>query len=228
MTRIAGIYVITDVTAGKAYVGSSVNLRVRLNTHARDLKKGTHANYRLQKAHDKGHRLTVLPIPVEDGLDVCVLEQKLLDEYADSGLLYNIAKDASAPMLGRTMSDEAKEKMRIANTGFRHTPETLVRLSENAKARGMPRSVIEAGIASRVGKSLSPEHIEKVRASSIERMQDPTRRKLSGTSMLGKKHSPETIAKMKEKCAGRTFSPQAQEARKIAMEKKFQQLVTPS
>ena len=66
-----------------------------------------------------------------------------------------------------------------------------------AKERGIPRATIEAGAAARVGKKLSPEHIEKVRQSAKERMTPEARSHLSSVN-LGIKHTEESIALMKE------------------------------
>jgi len=207
------IYVIGDPISKKAYVGSSENLVSRLKEHDKMLRTGTHHNVHLQRAFDKHGSFVVVPIPIGDDSDVRVIEQQLINEFYDDGGLFNIARDTTAPRLGMPVSDESRERMRQAQTGRKHSPETIELLKIRAKERGVPRATIEAGAASRVGKSLTPEHVEKVRQASIERMQDPERRALSGTAMLGKKHSPEAIAKMKAACQGRKPSPQAMAAR---------------
>ena len=45
-----GIYKITCVPTGKVYIGSSKNLKSRLQTHKRDLHKNCHPNRKLQNA----------------------------------------------------------------------------------------------------------------------------------------------------------------------------------
>lgn len=212
--RQPGVYVIVDMEGRKCYLGSSVDLPDRLREHQNMLVGGYHHNPHLQRAfNQRGGQMKVIPLPINDGTNVLEVEQALLDEFCPTGVLYNIATDASMPMLGRKHTAETRQKLTELRTGKTPSEETRQKLSETAKARGMPRSVIEAGVAARVGKSLTPEHVEKVRQASVERMQDPERRALSGTAMLGKKHSPETIAKMKEACKGRKPSLQAMAAR---------------
>lgn len=214
-----GIYVIADLDAGRAYLGSSNNLEMRLRAHNKLLIQGAHTNRHLQKAANDKHRFACLPIPVTVGVDILKLEQQLLDEFFDSGILYNIARDATAPMRGIIQPAEHVEKRRQANIGKKHSPETIARLSEIAKARGMPRAVIDAGIEARRGKPLTAAHVEKVRAASKARMTPEARAHLSKVNK-GIPHTPEAIAVMRERCSNRTFSPQALEARQKALELK--------
>ena len=215
-----GLYLLGIQGCKKAYVGSTVNLHNRARQHEGDLKNGVHGNKHLQAAFNK-HRGEVLfmPVPVEPGEDTLKLEQELLDEFHPTGVLMNICKDVSAPTRGMKRSEEAIEKSRQAMTGRKHSEETLQKLREIAKARGMPRSVIEAGVAARVGKKLSLEHVEKVRETSRQRMEDPAAREHLRQVNLGIPHTPEAIEKMKAVCAGRVFSPQALAAQKVAIKK---------
>jgi group I intron endonuclease len=188
MSKPAGIYVISDNTAGKAYVDSSGNLPIRLKQHLRNLESRKHGNWKLQKAFCDGNDLQVTVIPMKDGEDILACEQKLLDSFYDSGTLYNIAKDAVAPNKGMVVSQETREKQRQATLGFRHSPETIARLCEIAKVHGVPRATIEAGAAARLGKKLSAEHIEIVRQTSKERMTPEAREHLRKVN-LGTKHT---------------------------------------
>lgn len=81
----------------------------------------------------------------------------------------------------------------------------------------MPRAVIEAGAAARVGKKLSLEHIEKVRETSIERMRDPAARENLSRKNIGIPHTPEAITLMKEKCALREQNPEYVKRRNEAL-----------
>lgn len=214
MPKVPGVYVIGDFTSGKVYIGSSENLPKRLYNHDRELRAGNHRNYKLQRAFNQGHDLRVGVVPLAEGEDVRVVEKTLIDEFHPQGFTYNIALDTEAPMLGRKQSPEALEKMRAASTGKIPSEDTRALLSERAKERGTSREFIEAGAAARRGKNLTPEHVDKVRQASIERMQDPAARAISGTSMKNKQHSPDSIAKMKAAAANRRPSPQALEARR--------------
>lgn len=47
---LQGIYVIVNVYNNHKYVGQSVDIKKRWNTHKRELKRGTHKNFHLQHA----------------------------------------------------------------------------------------------------------------------------------------------------------------------------------
>lgn len=174
-----GIYVAYDFTAAKAYVGSTEDKRHRFKKHDVDLKRNSHHNKHLQEAYNNDHRLEVLFIPVDDGVSVLQCEQALIDQFIDTGTLYNIARDVNTAGGMR---------------GMKHSPETIARLCEIAKVRGVPRATIEAGIAARLGKKLSPEI---VRQTSKERMTPEAREHLRKVN-LGTKHTPEDIERMKQ------------------------------
>jgi group I intron endonuclease len=52
-TSIPGIYLITNTTNGKVYVGQARNINTRWSIHRHHLKHGTHNNRYLQRAWDK-------------------------------------------------------------------------------------------------------------------------------------------------------------------------------
>ena len=49
----SGIYAITHIPTCRAYIGSAVNLPIRIRRHKYDLKNGLHDNKHLQNAWDK-------------------------------------------------------------------------------------------------------------------------------------------------------------------------------
>lgn len=53
MPRICGVYLITNTTNGKLYVGSSVHVQNRWGQHRHDLRRGRHDNGYLQRAWNK-------------------------------------------------------------------------------------------------------------------------------------------------------------------------------
>lgn len=197
MEEKQGLYAIFDLSADKAYVGSSVNREDRIRNHENLLKRGKHPNYKLQQAFSRGHQLEIVTLPLDEEIDILQAEQALLDEFMPKGILYNLALDATAPMKGKKHSLETLEKMRQSTTGFRHTPETVEKLRVLAKERGVSRLTIEAGAKARLGKPLSPEHREKVGIASKERMTEIAREHLRQVN-LGNEHSDESIERMKQ------------------------------
>ena len=79
------IYKIRNVVNGKFYVGSTVDSRVRFQTHRRNLKKGKHQSPHMQAAWNKYgedcFKFEVVEV-VESSENLLVAEQKWLDEHA--------------------------------------------------------------------------------------------------------------------------------------------------
>lgn len=111
-----GIYEIVNLHDGKAtaYVGSSVDIRQRWQQHCAALRGGRHRNAHLQHAWDKygegAFSFCVLE-QVANGGDLREREQYFLDRAFEVGDTYNIARDASTPMLGQPLSEEHKRKL---------------------------------------------------------------------------------------------------------------------
>jgi group I intron endonuclease len=59
-SSICGIYALVNKSDRKIYVGSSNGVRGRIHTHAKQLKKGVHANRHLQAAYNRGDRFKSL------------------------------------------------------------------------------------------------------------------------------------------------------------------------
>lgn len=172
----SGIYVIRNTVTGDFYIGSSVNLHQRLRLHRWRLRNDRHTNPRLQAAWAKhGEPAFIFDV-------ICLLprdqvrptEQRLLNRLAGLRECYNIALDASAPMMGRQHSAATRAVMLAKlKESWAHG-----HLTENGKARlraarlGKPAPPIRdpAGKARRIsqrlrGRKLSPAHIEKMAAS---------------------------------------------------------------
>ena len=201
MNKVPGIYVICDMNNGKSYVGSSINLRKRLMGHKNQLINNTHFNPYLQNCFNKNHEFKVIALPSEKPEDALVLEQLLLDEFIDTGTLFNIARSATASQLGIPLSEEHKMK-----------------LSEIAKAEGRKPSedALAKSIIANRDRIRSPEELKKMSDAGKERMKDPLIREHLSKINLGIKHTPEDILKMKEIGKNNTFSEKAKEARLAA------------
>lgn len=88
-----GIYAIRNKINGKAYVGSSQNMRRRVEEHFQALSSGKHQNYNLQQAYDFYGAHNFAPETLEvvekaDLLDKC--EQRHLDRQLAGSGAYNI------------------------------------------------------------------------------------------------------------------------------------------
>jgi len=196
-----GIYEIVNLYDGKAtaYVGSSSNIKKRKLAHQNALKRGDHDNEHLQRAWDKyTERAFEFGIieEINDETQLLEREQYWLDRYFEMpGSIYNIAKDAVAPMRGHTFSADHRHKLRIALRGNTNTlgfhPSIGTRQKMSAAQKGPNNGFY--------GKTHSEESLRIMRQKKIGRnhpnwgkaQSQEMRRKCSHT-LMGHKLSVET------------------------------------
>lgn len=172
---ISGIYEITFVGTAWFYYGRSNNFERRKAEHLNALRKRTHENIKLQRIFDKyGEEAFMLtPIVFEESENLEQIEQKFLDSGLLNPYCMNISLSSGTPdNRGRKLSEEHKEKLRIAklgkapwNKGVPCSEETKLKVSQGLLARNS---------------QLSEEE-----------------RKAMGAHNLGRKHTEETKAKIK-------------------------------
>ena len=130
----SGVYVIVCLITRKVYVGSSVCIRKRFNTHVHHLRRGSHSSRYLQRAWNK-YGASAFECRVLDDCapeDRIQWEQQYIDLYQSANPRYGynlnpIAKDqtgrkwtpeqlqrASASQTGKKASEETKQKHRQA------------------------------------------------------------------------------------------------------------------
>lgn len=91
-----GIYAIENRRTGKAYVGSTTEIRRRLLVHLNHLRKGDHTTRKLQYAW-KASGEDAFEFKILDKVpeaELAVAEQKWMNTYEDAGRLYNAVKTA--------------------------------------------------------------------------------------------------------------------------------------
>lgn len=146
-----GIYEILNTTNGKRYIGSAAHFRQRFNKHRRELSRGVHHSQVLQRAWNKYGPAAFVFRPLLICTADCtrMYEQRCFDEMHPE---YNVARDALAPMQGRT-----------------HSLETRAQMSRNMKGKklGMkyrPRSAEHCAkmSAAQIGKVVSAETRAKI------------------------------------------------------------------
>lgn len=135
-----GIYKITNVVDGKNYVGSSIELSRRKNTHFNLLRNNKHPNRYLQNAYNKygedNFKFTPIEFVEEKELELCEAKhiKELNSMYYSNG--YNL-KDVDEN--GRPMhSKESRELISKSLKGRKHTKEFSERMSKLHK--GVPKS----------------------------------------------------------------------------------------
>ncbi len=177
----SGVYRITNIKTGRAYVGSAINLTKRLVQHFVDLKRGVHHCKYLQRSYDKWGK---------DAFDTDVIEyvddiERLLEReqfYLDSlgmDALYNTTPTAGS-RLGSKTSDETKAKQSIAAKKRKASEETKAKM-RGRRASEETRAKMSAAL---MGRRDSDETRKKKSIAKSNRIvTDATRKKLSDRIM---------------------------------------------
>lgn len=146
MKKISGIYLITCKPEGGLpyyYVGQSIDCGRRKTEHFGELRRGSHANAKMQNVF-RSHKESAFTFEVLEECapsDLEQAEQFWLDEMVGYRRCMNAARCADAPGRGLKRSEETRERIAKAKTGLRHSEQTRKRISEvqQGKKRG-PRS----------------------------------------------------------------------------------------
>lgn len=155
------IYCIRQLSVDRWYVGQTTRLADRKQTHLRTLGRGIHHNRHLQRAWNKNGEndfvfevLIVCPVWALNDL-----EQAYLEDPDTSW--FNVAKCPDAPMRGRRLSEEAKNKISRAMARRFFSDEHRARISAALVGRkGAIRSTEQRAAMSlaRKGKYFPPKH----------------------------------------------------------------------
>lgn len=119
--KICGIYQIINKINNKIYIGSSIDVEQRWNTHKRELRSKKHHNKNLQNAwHEYGEENFVFEIIelVEDTNQLIDKEQYYIDstKCCDSDIGYNVSPTAGN-CLGVKRTEEEKRWLSKINSG---------------------------------------------------------------------------------------------------------------
>jgi group I intron endonuclease len=199
--RSGVIYRIKCVANGRAYIGSSVNVKRRFYLHCRDLVAGTHHSPRLQNAWNKyGSDAFVFEVVehVADALFLVAREQFWIWEHEAS--LLNCSMVAGSP-LGVKRTNEQRLRMSEAKKAAAATPEGAARL---AKIR-----------EKLTGRVVTDEERARRSASAIGKYRGewtPERRAAHSTALTGRKmppSKPERGQRISAATKGKRRSPEA-------------------
>ena len=221
LPKLAGVYEIRNVETNLIYIGSGTDMRRRQKDHISVLKRGIHRNLYLQNAFNKyGFDAFVFSV-VEIVENKNVLREQ--EQYwinitecykKDKG--YNLNPIVDSP-LGCKRSDETKRRVSESKKGKKnpfygktHNNETKQMISELNSDSGNPMYGKRGKDSPNYGKSLTAEHKLKISESNRgKQLSEEHKRKLSqgklgiNHPLYGKKHSAETIRKMREKAKQR-------------------------
>lgn len=147
----SGVYILTQTSTKKSYVGSTNDLYTRVKSHVSKLKKGISGCKLLQEAFNEDPNFELRVIHANSRDEAFNLEQKMLDEiHQHNKATLNIAKDARiaqkgiSSLLGYKMPEEVKKKISVGNLGKPKSDEHIKALTEVRRAKG--RSVSIDGI----------------------------------------------------------------------------------
>lgn len=131
-TRHGFIYEIVNLTNGKRYIGSSVNLKVRWKKHLRDLCNNRHHSFLLQRAWNK-YGSNIFQFNILSCVINCSNMVEAEQEYLDLKSEYNISLVAGSPRLGMKSSSKHCANMSKALTG-RKSPNAGKKFTDEHKA----------------------------------------------------------------------------------------------
>ena len=167
MVRQSGIYQILNAVNGHRYIGSTIDLRKRLNRHRALLRRGAHENSHLQRAWclygAAAFRFSVLE-------EVQVLEQLLEREQHYLDTLrpeYNMAPNAGS-CLGVRHSEETKRKLGRLRKGKKRAPysaEARLNFSRGQRGRRHPPEIRAKMSQAQRGRTKTAEHRRKIGAA---------------------------------------------------------------
>jgi group I intron endonuclease len=132
-----GIYLIENIVKHRLYVGSSVNVRLRWNTHISSLRRGTHTNTKLQHAFNKyGEPAFVLRV-IETCLreQLATREQYWIDHLDSVKTGYNIMPKAYTSAGNKRTPAQCQRQAQGIRRWLNDHPEIIERRRQITKAR---------------------------------------------------------------------------------------------
>lgn len=181
----SGIYLWENNITGKKYIGSSNKLDRRLSEYYNINYLNKHSNMIINRSLLK-YGYSNFTIKILEYCDSVLLHQR--ENYYFRLIVpeYNIAKDATSPMLNKKHSEEAKAKISAIKKGQTLTEETKAKISAGNKGKTYSKETIYKISLSKKGEN----HPKFGKTHSEETLIKMAKVK------IGKKHSAETLVKM--------------------------------
>ena len=202
------VYLFHNQETGHAYVGSAKHESIRYRDHMKGLKGNYHHNDNFQKTFNENPNFDYVSIPMNSRDEAFGLEQVIIDEFNGNPFFLNISKDARncRPI----MTDEIKEKLRIANIGKTLTDEHKYKAGSSFRGKQLPEEHRLKISESNRGKNLSEETREKLRQANLGKIQSDETKEKRRLSMLGKNlgntHTDEAKERMRIAHTGKILS----------------------
>lgn len=180
------------------YIGKTVYVPTeRLRKHIVSMRQGSayHSHRWMRKLDSDG----VMPIvqvlavvPVEQAYD---LEIAVIAEFRRHGFRLTNGTVGGDGFRGVTHTAETREKLRVSHIGKKLTEEQRARIAEGNKASWLNPDVRIKRLIAMTGRPCSEETKKKISEAQKGRRVPDWKRRAISASLIGKKHSPETIAK---------------------------------
>ncbi|MGI0060457.1 MAG: GIY-YIG nuclease family protein, partial [Nitrosotalea sp.] len=176
------VYKITNKINNKAYVGQTVQkLSKRIAQHRNDFHRNRAIGMAMRKYGMENFSIEVL-CNCDSLEDLNIQEYELINKYntiAPNG--YNLRDGGN----NSKMSDIAKQKLSIANTGKKQSTKTIQKRS-----------------MALIGHAVSSQHLERLELYNLNRVFSSSTRQKMATAKIGQKQSPESIQKRAIKMTG--------------------------
>lgn len=192
----------TDMTC-EGYIGVSCQNKKRWKDH-----QLSYENKHLGNAIKKyGWENLIKEILIIASSDYCLFVENKLRPKANVG--WNIAAGGGKPPLtkwnlGKRMSEETKQKISMNRKGIKHTSEMQARLNLNLLIGGEKTRFKKGHLSWILGKSHSPESIQKMRLIKTgKKLSEETRKRISASNM-GRKMNDYTKQRLREANINRT------------------------
>jgi group I intron endonuclease len=131
--KIPGVYKLTHVPTGTFYIGSTQNLRKRLQEHKRALQQGLHHNPRLQQCASEWGDVRATCFATSDVVTARSFENSLIRENEDNPNFANVIGPDNDK--GVKKSIETRQKMSKAKIGTTRSPEVCKAISDRNKGK---------------------------------------------------------------------------------------------
>jgi group I intron endonuclease len=219
MTKNSGIYVFRSLFDGVCYVGQSAALNVRKSNHFSALRNKVHPNKRFQLCYETHGEENIEYSVVEFcEIDVLFEREKFWIEKIGWGNLFNV-KDAVknalfgkkqskdviakrvAKLIGKTRTQEQKDRISKGNTGKRHTEEFKKAISQRMKERVIDdKTKLKMSESAKKRAPISQETKDKISAALIgkKRAKHTKEQSLAKSfRQIGKKHKAHVFSASK-------------------------------
>lgn len=203
-----GIYKISSLIDDRIYIGSSKDILVRCQNHRYHLKKGTHANIKLQRFFTKYGSESLKYEIIEECELECLIQRE--QYYIDTLEPYfNISKIA-----GRVEhSQEFKDKLSENNRNRIWSLASKKKSSDSKKGKTISDEHKEALNSSTRGKSKTEEHKQKISEANKGRIISETTKLAVAKANSERIHSEETKRKLSEASKRRITKPMSEETK---------------